>query len=195
MGQVLGIRDQDFLFKADQGFFFKPPTQPLPMQPLETPEPVSLETDDEWEEEEPLETPKPVSDNEEEPLEPTGSVSDNKIISEMLQDAYNLALQFYGNYDGETNKARKVLELAVYFPILGFFGYRKLVQNLVQDSNLLAVFHQYEFLDLVACLSSEDITKLQNQLDKLLPILELALLEKESEDWLWMRIRHSCIED
>jgi len=168
---------------------------------MQPPEPVSDNED------QPLETlryelgedepPEPVSDNEEEPLEFTGSVSDYKIISEMLQDAYNLGEQFYEN--DETNKARKLLDLAVYFPILGVFRYKKMVQQICgQDSGLdsvLADCHQYWFLDISSCLSSEDITKLQNQLDKLIPILELALLEKDSEDRLWMRIRHSCIED
>ena len=136
------------------------------------------------------------------------------IMATMLEITYDLALQFYydlvpqlyGNEPPEVikaikavdkarnpkvvGKARKLLELAVYFPIFGVFGYNKLVS---QDPDIAGLPENW-FYGFVLALSSEDITKLQNQLDKLIPILELALLEKDSEDRLWMRIRHSCLD-
>ncbi|MCY4235159.1 MAG: hypothetical protein OXE74_02445 [Cyanobacteria bacterium MAG CAR2_bin_4] len=168
MGQVLGIRE-GFFFKPDQDCFFNPPMQPLPMQP---PEPVSLEEDQPLPEPDSLETPEPVSDNE--------------IISEMLEDCYKLALLFHGN---NKTKATKFLELVIYLPIFGVFGYRKLKQKMKQDSTLFE------------CLSSEDITKLQKQLDKVIPLLERAKIDGQSQtingeycaELLWIHLKYSSI--
>ena len=104
----------------------------------------------------------------------------------MLEDCYKLALLFHGNNE---TKATKFLELVVYLPIFGVFGYRKLKQKMKQDSTLL------EYL------SSEDITKLQNQLDKVLPFLEMTQLNGDAqfddgeyaEKLLWIHIKHSSI--
>ena len=143
---------------------------------------------DRWEDET-LEDVEPVLEH----VEPVKF--DNEIISEMLQDAYKLALEFYGN---ET-KARKLLELAVYVPIFGSFGYKKMWWNLFQDpetkSLYKAIYENHGFVNLAHVVPPVSLEGIKKQLDKVIPILELALLEKKSGNWLWMHIKLSSIED
>jgi len=133
---------------------------------------------------------------EPDPLDTPEPHTDKKIISDMIVQTYDLALQFYGNNE---TKARKLLELAVYVPIFGSFGYKKMWWNLFQDSEtkLLyeAMYKDHGCVNLAHVVPPVSLEGIKKQLDKVIPILELALLEKKSGDWLWMHIRLSSIGD
>ena len=138
----------------------------------------------------PPDTPEP------DPLDTPEPHTDKKIISDMIVETYNLALQFYGNNE---TKARKLLELAVYVPIFGSFGYKKMWWNLFQDpetkSLYEAMYEDHGCVNLAHVVPPVSLEGIKKQLDKVIPILELALLEKKSGDWLWMHIRLSSIGD
>ena len=58
-----------------------------------------------------------------------------------------------------------------------------------------AIYENHGFLNLAHVVSPVSLEGIKKQLDKVIPILKLALLEQKSGNWLWMRIGLSSIED